>query len=67
MLMAGLFAPPAFLGLLIASLIIRFKIRPENRIRPLAVGIYIATVITFVLSIIGIVSIFQFVDGIAHM
>ena len=67
MLFAGIAAPPAFLGLLIASLIIRFKVRPEERIRPLAIILYIATVITFILSVIGIVSIFQFVDGIAHM
>lgn len=67
MLFAGIAAPPAFLGLLTASLIIRFKVRPEERIRPLAIILYIATIIAFVLSVIGIVSLFQFADGIAHM
>ena len=61
--LAGIFAPPAFLGLLIASLILTFKVR----IRPLNMVIYIATVILFVLSVIGIISLVQFADGIAHM
>ena len=65
--LAGIFATPAFLGLLIASLILTFKVRREDRIRPLNMVIYIATVILFVLSVIGIISLVQFADGIAHM
>lgn len=66
-LLVGVFCPPAFLCLLIASLILNITVPREKRIKPLMIILYISMVITFVMSVIGIVSLVDLVNGIGHM